>query len=105
MPVNPGSAESLAWSWVHYFCSLHFTSANIPGAVARKGQPSPPTAEYLVICRGQWDKTLQTTASGRPCHGGAQKDDLTNAVWAMKLLASGDDRPPVQQKSLTFGLL
>src|SRR5271165_6882284 len=64
MRVNPGSAEPLAWSWVHYFCCLHFTSANTPEAVARKGQPSPPTAEYLVICRGQWDKTTQTTASG-----------------------------------------
>src|SRR5271165_1975262 len=64
MRVNPGSAESLAWSWVHYFCCLHFTSANITGAVARKGQPSPPTAEYLVICKSQWDKTPQTTASG-----------------------------------------
>jgi hypothetical protein len=31
MGVNPGSAESLASSWVHYFCCLHFTSVIIAG--------------------------------------------------------------------------
>ena len=47
--VNPGSTESLASSWVHYFCCLHFTSANIPGG-GGSGR-SGFVREWITSCR------------------------------------------------------